>query len=200
MRRAGRGDPDLLEQRDRSIARGRLVHVEVRPDRLGQLAPDRVERVERGERVLEDRANLLAADAAHLVVGQVVDAPATERDPTVGNAPRRVDEADDGGTGDRLARTRLAHDAEHLPGSDREAHVVNGDQRPPARRKLDAQALHREERAVGVARPGHRRRSCSTCSRTAATSPWARDRSRQCARRSRSPAPNPNPTANRTAH
>ena len=50
----------------------------MRLDRLDELAADRVERIERGQRVLEDRADLPAADLAHRVVRQRVDALAVE--------------------------------------------------------------------------------------------------------------------------
>ncbi len=114
--------------------------------------PDRVQRVQRSQRILEDGADLAPADAPHGVVGQVVDAPAAQVDLARGDAPRRIDEADDRGAGQRLAGAGLPDHAEHLARRDLERHVVNGDQRPAARRKLDAQALDGEQRFHG-ARP-----------------------------------------------
>ena len=49
-------------------------------DRLDELAADRVEGFEAGQRVLEDRADPSAADLPHLLVGQLVDAPSVEAD------------------------------------------------------------------------------------------------------------------------
>ena len=53
-----------------------------------ELAPDRVQRIERGQRILEDRADLAAADAAHRLVGQRIDAPAGEQDAAGRDATR----------------------------------------------------------------------------------------------------------------
>ena len=52
-------------------------------DRFNELSSDRVKRVEAGQRVLKDRADLLAADAPHCLVRQIVDAPPGERDAAV---------------------------------------------------------------------------------------------------------------------
>ena len=123
-----------------------FAHRQVRADRLDQLAADRVQRIERGQRILEDGADLAPAHDAHRFVRQVVDAPAREADLAAGDAPRRVDQPDDRGAGQRLARARFADDAQHFAGRDRERDVVHGDERAAARRELDAQALDGEQR------------------------------------------------------
>ena len=55
-------DRDQLEQLDRARLRGFARNVAVDADRLGDLLADRQHRVERGQRVLEDHADLFAAD------------------------------------------------------------------------------------------------------------------------------------------
>jgi hypothetical protein len=60
-------------------------------DRLDQLLADRVQRIQRGQRVLEDRADLAAADLAHLLRGQRVDAQAGELDFARSDAPGRLE-------------------------------------------------------------------------------------------------------------
>ena len=95
---------------------------------------------------------LAAADRAHLLVGQVVDALAGEPDLAAGDAPGRVEQADDRRAGERLAGTRLADDAEHLAGRDRERDVVERQQRAAARRELDAQVADFEQRVRSAAR------------------------------------------------
>ena len=49
----------------RGCALSLLRDVLVQPDRLDQLVPDRVHRVQRGHRVLEDHRDVVAADLAH---------------------------------------------------------------------------------------------------------------------------------------
>ncbi len=51
-------------------ARRRLRYVLVRAHRLDQLRADLEERVQRGERVLEDHRDLVAPDRAQLAIGQ----------------------------------------------------------------------------------------------------------------------------------
>ncbi len=55
------GQPDAVEQGDRSVPRLRRRIVLVTPQRLGDLMADRVHRVERGHRLLEDHADAVAA-------------------------------------------------------------------------------------------------------------------------------------------
>src|SRR5207237_2984161 len=56
--------PDDLEQLDRPACRLVLRDLAVEPDDLRDLVPDAVNRVQRGERVLEDHRNAVAADLA----------------------------------------------------------------------------------------------------------------------------------------
>ena len=123
---------------------------------------DRVQRIERGQRILEDRADLAAADRAHRFVRQIVDAPAGEPDLAAGDASGRIDEADDRGAGHRLSGAGLADDAQHLARRDVERDVVHRAQRAVARRELDAKADDREQRfqqrdwSAPCVRPRHR--------------------------------------------
>ena len=66
---------------------------------FNQLPPDGVQRVERGQRVLKNRANLAAAYRTHLLVGKVVNALAFQQNLPAGHAPRRLKQADDGRAG-----------------------------------------------------------------------------------------------------
>ena len=149
----GGGNAGFLEQPHRAPARLGGADRQVRLDRLDQLPADRVQRIERGQRVLEDGADRAAAHLAHLLVGQVVDAPAVEADLAAGDAPRRVEQADDRRAGQRLAGARLADDAEDLAGRDLERDVVERDQRPAARGELDPEMANVKQR-VGHAASG----------------------------------------------
>jgi glycine/D-amino acid oxidase-like deaminating enzyme len=105
-------------------------------DRLDQLLAHRVERVERGQRVLEDHADPLAAHPAHVFGWEVVDALAIEPDLAAGDAAGGLEQADDGGAGHRLARAGFADDAENFAFVDLEGDVVDGDQRAAAIRRI----------------------------------------------------------------
>src|SRR5471032_126242 len=126
-------------------------------DGLDELAAHRIERIEAGERILEDRADPGATHLAHLLVRQIVDALALEPDLARGDAAGRLEQADDGVAGQRLARARLAHHAQHLARRDVERYVVDGHQRAAPRREFDAKVLHLEQRRV--VRGGNHQRS-----------------------------------------
>src|SRR5258708_34983766 len=123
-------------------------------DGLDDLAADGIERIEAGQRILEDGADPGAAYFAHLLVGQVVDAPSFEPDLARGDAAGWLEQADDGVAGQRLAGARFADDAQNLAGGDVERHVVDGEQGAAPRRELDAQVLDLEKRRSGGCRHG----------------------------------------------
>ena len=126
----------------RACARLIGVHRQVRQDGLDELLADGVERVQRGQWILKDRANLAATDGAHLRVGQVVDTLAFEQDFAAGDAARRLQQADDGRAGERLAGARLADDAKDFAGRNLEGDVVQRQERAMARGELHPQVAH----------------------------------------------------------
>ncbi|MPM71093.1 hypothetical protein SDC9_118056 [bioreactor metagenome] len=138
----GRRNAGVLEQRDRALARLRRVERQMRGDGLDQLSAHGIQRVERGERVLKNRADAAPTDMAHLFGGQVVDALAIQQNLAGGDVPRRFQQADDGRAGERFARPRFAHHAQDLAGRNRKRHVVERAQRASAPRKLDHQILN----------------------------------------------------------
>ena len=97
------------------------------PQRRPDDCPDRVPRVQRRVRVLEDHADL-ASQRAHLARSHVRDVLAVEDDAAGGGLVKPGDHA----PGGRLAAPRLADDAEGLAGGQREvdpvhrAHVGHG--------------------------------------------------------------------------
>ena len=146
MRRFGAEMPTSARRSSARCLACRRRHVEVRRDRLDQLPSDRVQRVERSQRVLEDRADLTAAHTTHRLGRQIVDAPAIEQHLPGADAAGRVDQSDDRRAGQRFARAGFADDAEDLAWRDGKRHVVHRDQQAAARRKLDPEALDREQR------------------------------------------------------
>ena len=83
-------DADLLQPADRACARVAVRQRQVRLHGLHELAADRVERVERGQRILEDGADLAAANQAHRLRREIVDALAVEPDFAAGDASGRA--------------------------------------------------------------------------------------------------------------
>ena len=72
------GDADQREHLDRPVPRLRLRDVAVRAHALGDLRADLVEGVQRGQRVLEDHRDLVAADRAQVVLGRAEQVLAVE--------------------------------------------------------------------------------------------------------------------------
>ena len=108
-------DADLLETPHRFLARRRAVHAKVQLQRLGQLAPDRENRVQRGHRLLIDHGDLLAADVADLGVGQLQQVLTVEDDLAADDLAGRVrDQAHDRQGADALAAAALADKAQRL--------------------------------------------------------------------------------------
>ena len=139
-------DAGFLEQADRALARLRGRHRQVGHDGLDQLPADGVERVERGQRVLEDGADLAAPDLAHLLVGQVVDAPAAEADLARGDAPGWIEQSDDRRAGQRLAGAGFADHPQDLTRRDVERDIVERDQGAAAGREFDPEVADFEQR------------------------------------------------------
>src|SRR6185503_12761311 len=120
-------------------------------DGLLELPADGIERIERGERVLKHHADPAPAHLAQLVVRQVVDAPALESHLACRDASRRLDQADDGEAGERLAGARFAHHAEHLAWRDRERDAVHRDEGAPPGRELHPQVADlQDHRSFGL--------------------------------------------------
>ena len=144
MRFSGAGMPTSAS---RSMARLRaagLRQVEVGPDGLDHLVADPVQRIEAGERVLEDHADALAADPAHFLRRQIVDPHARQIDLAAGDAAGRIDQPDHGEAGDGFAGAGLADHAQHLALGDVERHPVDGAQRAAAGDELDLEVTHGE--------------------------------------------------------
>src|SRR5258708_8111260 len=113
----------------------------MREDRFFELPADGVERVERGEWVLEDDADLAAAQAPQLLVRQVVDAPALEAHLAARGARGGLEQPDDGEPGDRLAGAGFADHAKHFTRCNGKRDVVERGERAAPRRELDVEAL-----------------------------------------------------------
>ena len=83
------------------------------------------------------------------LVVEVVDALAFQQDLPAGDAARRLQQADDGRAGERLARAGLADHAQDLAGRDVEGDVVERAQRAAAAGKFDDEVLDLRAEAHG---------------------------------------------------
>ena len=145
-------DPDRAQQLDRARRAPRPpTRRSCCADRLGDLPADRVDRVQRRHRVLEDHRDLLAAHAAHLALRQrhqvaaaVVDRALEER-VALRHQPHHAHHRD------ALARAGLADDPEHLVGPERERDAVDGGDVAAVGAEGHAQVADVEQRLVAHA-------------------------------------------------
>jgi hypothetical protein len=119
----GFGNAGARQQLDGAGARRVRPQRGVQLEHLADLVAYRVQRVERGHRLLEDHADAPAADAAHLALGFSDQVLALEADRSGGH--RSVHQAQHRQRGDRLTRAGLANQGELLAGGDREGDVVD---------------------------------------------------------------------------
>jgi len=127
----------VLQQRNGTLARLGGSDRQVGQDGFGELAAHGVQRVQRGQRVLKDRADAAATDVAHFLVAEVVDALAFEQDLARCHAARGLQQADDGSASERFARAGLPHHAQDLAGCNGEGNVVQGAQGTATAREFD---------------------------------------------------------------
>jgi pimeloyl-ACP methyl ester carboxylesterase len=148
-----RRDAHGQQQLQRPLARSLRRHLVMVADRLDQLVAHREQRMQAGQRILEDRADFLAAQTLARLGRQVVDAPARQVDFAAAQPPGRLQQADHRHAGQRLAGAGFADHAQDLARLDVETDVACGDQDAVARRELDRQAAHRQgRRGVGRGR------------------------------------------------
>ncbi len=150
-------DADQPQQLLRAGASGRTGHAGVSADRLGQVRPDLLDRVQRGHRVLEDHPDPGAPQrpAARPVecvhVGPREAHPAGDRDPGPGGVQPHDAAAEHG-----LARAGLAHDAQCLARPQGERDPVDGGERAPCGAQPGPQVLDDQQRFPGRPRGGTR--------------------------------------------
>ncbi len=146
----GIGNADAAKPfgRLRPCGLGRQALVE--DERLGHLLPDRVQRVQRGHRLLEDDAHRIAAHLAdrRIVCGDEV-LPLEEQAARGMRGCRIGQELHHREGGDGFARAALADDGERLAAVDVERDAVDGEALPPALAEGDGEVLDGEEGRVG---------------------------------------------------
>ena len=142
----GVADADEVEQLERARPRRRArTGRRCSSQDLADLPLDRVERVERGHRLLEHHGDVVAAHGAHLVLGGAHEVAALEQDLAGGMVRRRVgQELQDRERRDRLAGPGLADERHRLAGHHVERDAVDRKRlRPPWRKATERSRTER---------------------------------------------------------
>ncbi len=145
----GRGNADPLHQLH-GLATGPLTgHPLVDLEHLPELCPDGEDRVQRGQRVLEDHRHLRATDPAPFVLAQGEQIAPLEEDLAAGDEPRRgVEDAHHGLCGDGLAGARLPEHRQRLARRHAVADAVDGLRHTVPGAELDPQIAHVQQGRV----------------------------------------------------
>src|SRR6056297_996517 len=122
----GRGDADLGQRLYRAVTRGGRADTLVSAHRLDHLRLDAQNRVQGHHRILKDHRDLVAAQAAHVTVGQAGQVLATKVDLPAHDTARLMDKAQDRKAGDGFARPAFAHQSKHFAFIQRKAHAIHG--------------------------------------------------------------------------
>ena len=155
------GDAHPLQQLGRSLAGLVARHPPVPAQHLGDLQADRDHGVERRERVLEHHRQVAAAALAHLRLGQRQQIRAVHPHRSGDPHPARRQQPHDRQRRHGLAAAGLPDEADHLTGSDVEAHAVDGDV-SGSRRRVKATCRSRTSSSASL----HRRPLGSRASRS----------------------------------
>jgi hypothetical protein len=115
---------------------------------FGDLLAHVPDRVERRLRLLEDHADPIAADVAHLLVGHGQQVLTVEHDPATLDAPGLRDQPHDRKTRHGLAAARLADEPHDLAAIDVEIDAVDGMDDALARVERCPQPLDLEQWAL----------------------------------------------------
>ena len=121
-----------------SAQAARLAHAAMQDQRLGDLAADAVQRVERRHRLLEHHADAVAAQPLHLGLVEPGEVDALEPQ-GAGNRRAFRQQAHQRQRGHRLAGAGFADDPEAVAAVERERHVVDDAARPVGRRQVDGE-------------------------------------------------------------
>jgi hypothetical protein len=172
-------DVDQAQHLRRAVERGAARQALMLADRFRDLLAYGVDGVERGHRLLEDEADLLRADGAHLVGAERHDVAALPHDAACDDAPGgHVDQLQDRLCRDGLAAARFADHRDRLAAIHRDVDAIHRADHAIVGLEVDLEALDVEQ--VRAHRP------CSGGRDAEALTAPAAGRARRAARRRRS--------------
>jgi len=114
------GDADEAEHLHHALLDALAAEPLMQPQGLGDLAADGEDRIEARHRLLEDHADIVAADLAHGALAELEQVPALETYRAPDSAGRLRHQPQNGIGRHRLSATALADDRHRLAGLDRE--------------------------------------------------------------------------------
>jgi hypothetical protein len=121
------GHADLAQHLDRLCLCVLFGDILMGAEHFDHLPPHGIRRIQRGQRVLKDHGDLLAADGAHLVRRQAGQLSPVQADAAAGDLTLLAREKLKNAVGGHaLAAAGFADDAERLPAIDGKADIVNG--------------------------------------------------------------------------
>ena len=142
--------PTLRQQIFGALARLLAAALAVPEIDFLHLVADRVDRIERGHRVLEDHRDAVAAERGELLPSRREQVAALELEP-FGPHPRAArQQAHEGERGHGLAAAGFADDAQRLAAVDMKIDIADGVQNPGRHVDLDGQALDLEHRSASL--------------------------------------------------
>src|SRR5436309_465208 len=147
-------DPDEFQELADALHRNFLVHLVVDDDRLRDLVPDPLHRIEGVHRALEDDRDVLPPDRPELALRDLREVVPDVIDRAVDDLAVRREQAHDRQGGRRLAAAALPGEAEALAFSQGEIDAVDRPHRPLLRLEVGLEALHGEERHSTAPRGG----------------------------------------------
>lgn len=109
---------------------------------LAELTANSEHRIERGHRLLENHRNRVAADVVHLFKGQLGQVLSLKQHLALRDIAVGVKQTQDTHGGDRLARARLAYDANSLARLEGIGYVVDSLDNSLFRAEIGVQVFH----------------------------------------------------------
>jgi hypothetical protein len=119
-------DADQIQDFGRAVHRLLFGYFPVQGDDLGDLLADRHRRVQRGQRVLKDHADLVAPDLAHVLFRERAQLLAFELDAAADDRAASRQQVHDRQSSHGLAAAGLAHNADRLTSLNLERDSVDG--------------------------------------------------------------------------
>ena len=143
----GFAQADQVQQFQGALAGVRLAHALVQPQRFAELLLDRVKRVERGHRLLENHGDAVAAYRAHRRSGGMEQFLAVQPDTAAGVRGGGVgQQLQDAERGDRLAGAGFADQSDGLAAIDRQGQALDGVHGAALSAEIDRQVLYVQQR------------------------------------------------------
>src|SRR5439155_10208869 len=150
------GNADLGQQLERASVHRRPGQALMQQQDLADLLLDRVQRIERRHRLLEDDGDVVAAHMADLRLRQAEQFATVEMDRAGGMAGRRIrQQLQDRQRGHRFARARLADQRHGFAPPDVERDAVDGEHLARSLAEGDGEVLDLEQRLRGGVHRAH---------------------------------------------